>query len=564
MARRAESVRSRRRLPPPPCGEGVGEGQRDAAWRLRGRGLGPLLPGLLSLSLILGVILAASLGLLLAAGPKAAGLPWLYVGSVVRFTLIQAALSTILSLFLGAALALALVRRRKFLGRNLFIAALNLASVLPAIVAVFGIVAVLGRAGWVGQGLRPVGIDFGGWLYGLPGILIAHVFFNAPLAARIFLGSLAAVPGEHWRLASQLGMSPAAIFRILDWPVLKREAPGIAALVFLLCFTSFAIVLSLGGGPRSATLEVAIYEAVRFDVDFARAGLLALLQVAICVVLALPALWLVRRPGESAALGTMLARPDAGVGAIKIFDVAVLAVSALLVLPPLASVVLSGVAAVASLARADVVEAVATSLAIAIPAALIALLLALGLASMARRLRAAGRLRQAAAMSLPGGLILAVPPVALSAGLFVVLRPVADPFALAIPLIILVNALTALPFALSQIEPPLLLSAERYGRLTESLGISGIWRMKLIDWPLLRRPFAAAFAVAMALSLGDLGVAAFFGSGNILTLPLLLYQRMGAYRMAESASVALLLALLVLGLFLAAQKWSGDPLARSR
>ena len=167
-------------------------------------------------------------------------------------------------------------------------------------------------------------------------------------------------------------------------------------------------------------------------------------------------------------------------------------------------------------------------------------------------------------MSLPAGLILAVPPVAVSAGLFVVLRPIADPFALAIPLIILVNALTALPFALRQVEPPLILSAERYGRLAESLGISGFWRIKLIDWPLLRRPFAAAFAVATALSLGDLGVAAFFGSGNILTLPLLLYQRMGSYRMAESASVALLLALLVLALFLAAQKWSGDPLARSR
>ena len=88
--------------------------------------------------------------------------------------------------------------------------------------------------------------------------------------------------------------------------------------------------------------------------------------------------------------------------------------------------------------------------------------------------------------------------------------------------------------------------------------------MRLVDWPLLRRPLAAALAIATALSLGDLGVAAFFGSGTILTLPLLLYQRMGAYRMAESASVALLLALLVLALFLSAQKWSGDPLARSR
>ena len=143
---------------------------------------------------------------------------------------------------------------------------------LPAIVVVFGVIEVLGRAGWLGQGLRLVGVDPGGWLYGLPGILIAHVFFNAPLAARVFLASLASVPGEHWRLAAQLGMPPATIFRVLDWPVLRREAPAIAALIFLLCFTSFAIVLTLGGGPRAATLEVAIYAAVRFDVDFARAG----------------------------------------------------------------------------------------------------------------------------------------------------------------------------------------------------------------------------------------------------------------------------------------------------
>ncbi len=157
-----------------------------------------------------------------------------------------------------------------------------------------------------------------------------------------------------------------------------------------------------------------------------------------------------------------------------------------------------------------------------------------------------------------------MPPIAISAGLFVVLRPLASPFALAIPLIILINALMALPFVLRQIEPPLLLSAERYGRLSESLGIFGAARVRLVDWPLLRRPLFAAFAVATALSLGDLGVAAFFGSGTILTLPLLLYQRMGAYRMAESASIALFLALLVLILFAAAQKWSGDPLARGR
>jgi thiamine transport system permease protein len=145
-----------------------------------------------------------------------------------------------------------------------------------------------------------------------------------------------------------------------------------------------------------------------------------------------------------------------------------------------------------------------------------------------------------------------------------VLRPLANPFALAVPLIVVVNALMALPFALRQIEPPLVLSAERYGRLSASLGISGLARLRLIDWPLLRRPLLAGLAVAAALSLGDLGVAAFFGSSELLTLPLLLYQRMGAYRIHESAAVALLLALLVLGLFVAAQRWSGEVVAGDR
>ncbi len=523
-----------------------------------------LIPGLLALVVIIGTVGFGLGGLFVAAGPEAAELPWRYIGGVVRFTLFQAALSTLLSLMLGAVLALALARRPRFLGRSLFIAALNLASVLPPIAAVFGIVEVFGRAGWLGGALRAVGIDPGGWLYGLPGILIAHVFFNAPLAARVFLASLAAAPGEHWRLAGQLGMGPAAIFRLLDWPLLKREAPGLAALIFLLCFTSFAIVLALGGGPNAATLEVAIYESVRFDVDFARAGILALLQVAICLGLALPILWLVGRPGESAATGHLVRRPDAPHPFMKMLDGAVLALAGVLVLPPLLSLLLSGLAAAGTLLRRDIIEAAATSFVIAIPAALLALALALGLASVARLLGNSKHPRRAAAMTLPGGLVLAVPPVALSAGLFVILRPLADPFALAVPLIIVVNAQMAFPFALRQVEPPLILSAERYGRLADSLGITGAWRLKLVDWPLLRRPFAAALAVAIALSLGDLGVAAFFGAGNILTLPLLLYQRMGAYRMDEAASVALLLALLVLMLFLAAQRWSGDPLARSR
>ena len=161
-------------------------------------------------------------------------------------------------------------------------------------------------------------------------------------------------------------------------------------------------------------------------------------------------------------------------------------------------------------------------------------------------------------------MILVVSPLALSAGLFVVIRPLTSPLSIAPFLIVAVNALMALPFAYRQVEPPLILSAERYGRLADSLGIRGLARARLVDWPQLGRPLVVALAVAIALSLGDLGVAAFFGTGDLVTLPLLLHRQLGAYHMAEAASVSLLLSLMVLALFMAAQRWTGDGFARAR
>ena len=79
----------------------------------------------------------------------------------------------------------------------------------------------------------------------------------------------------------ELGMGPAARFRVIEWPALASALPGIAGLVFMLCATSFAVVLTLGGGPSASTLEVAIYQALRFDFDPARAAALTLTQLAL-------------------------------------------------------------------------------------------------------------------------------------------------------------------------------------------------------------------------------------------------------------------------------------------
>jgi thiamine transport system permease protein len=58
----------------------------------------------------------------------------------------------------------------------------------------------------------------------------------------------------------------------------------------------------------------------------------------------------------------------------------------------------------------------------------------------------------------------------------------------------------------------------------------------------------------MALSLGDLGVIALFGSDAVQTLPYLLYSRMGSYRTADAAGIALMLGAICLALMTIADR----------
>ncbi|RUV33210.1 thiamine/thiamine pyrophosphate ABC transporter permease ThiP, partial [Mesorhizobium sp. M7A.F.Ca.MR.228.00.0.0] len=65
-------------------------------------------------------------------------------------------------------------------------------------------------------------------IYGLSGILVAHVFFNLPLATRLFLEALQTIPADQWRLASQLGMAARPAFRLIEWPTLRAALPRVA------------------------------------------------------------------------------------------------------------------------------------------------------------------------------------------------------------------------------------------------------------------------------------------------------------------------------------------------
>ena len=483
-----------------------------------------------------------------------------YVFRIARFTLWQALLSTLLSVVPALFVARALVRHPGFFGRSLILQLFAVPLALPALVAALGVLALYGRAGYFSDLFSVLGGGASPGIYGLSGILVAHVFFNLPLAARLFVEALQTVPADQWRLASQLGMGPWAGFRLIEWPVLRQAMPGIAGLVFMLCVTSFTIVLMLGGGPRATTLEVAIYQALRFDFDPARAVVLTFLQIG----LTLAAIFLLARFGANAEAEAGLSvapRRFISVGIAETALNGLLIVLALLfVAGPMVAIVVSGLEAdLLRLAGEPVVRRAAlTSLVLALLAAFLAAALSMALV-MARRalfLRPA-RMRRPLleyATDTGAGFVLVVPPIVVGAGWFILLRHVADVFALAPLLVVTVNAVMAMPFAIRALRPAYDAASARHERLCAQLGISGWARLRLIDWPGLRRPLATAAAFAMALSFGDLGVIALFGSDAVQTLPYLLLARMGSYRTADAAGLALILGAACLALmFLSAR-----------
>ncbi len=517
-----------------------------------------------SAAILLFMGLAVTALLSFDAGVTSGSLFDAYTLRILRFTLWQATLSTALSVSLGLPVALALARQQEFPGRIWIIRLMAVPMGLPVIVGALGIVAIWGRQGIVNTIVLAAGAEQPFSIYGLSGILIAHVFFNLPLAVRFFMAGLERVPGEYWRMGTSLNFGPVSTFRFIEWPAVARLIPGVAGLIFMLCATSFTLVLLLGGGPAATTIEVAIYQALRFDFDPPRAIALSLMQITMTGLLLALLASLPSANAEASTEGRQVRRFDGEGGVARLWDGFVILLMLLLVGLPLIAVASSGLTAdlLRLLTAATFRKAAMTSLLIAIVSASLSILVSVALIrarqAIASKRDASLTLRVLfTAMGAGSSLVLLVPPVVLGSGWFLLLRPFGDVSIFAPALVCAINTLMALPFVMRVLEPAFITHQARSRRLSASLGLSGFSRLRLVDWPVLWRPVAMALSFAMALSLGDLGAVALFGSESFVTLPWLVYSNMGSYRTNDAAGYAFILG--VICLLLAAGGVSRQP-----
>lgn len=514
------------------------------------------LGGILVLLLLI-AIYGVSLNAVFSTGEP---LPWQnlwqddYIVRVLQFSIGQAFLSAALSVIVGLLFARAFFYQ-PFSGKAFLLQIFSVTFVLPALVAVFGILGVYSSAGWLGQFSRLLGFSWQPQIYGLTGILLAHLFFNIPLAARMFLQSFHAIPNQQRQLTAQLNLRGWQFIRWLELPYLRQQFLPTFVLIFMLCFTSFAIVLVLGGGPKFTTIEVAIYQAIMFDFDLPKAALFALLQFVFCFVLFGLSAVLTKLPETNLSQKDLWLSPQSS--AVKFWQIFCLISVSAFILVPLSNVVISAVnsgAIFSAWKSPQLWRAIGYSFSIAPLSAICALLMAMALLQLSRRLHWLHFNQFANCLLNTSMIVLSVPMLVLSIGLYLLLQEIEFTHWHLFAILVVCNALAALPFVVRILAVPMNQNMQYYEKLCQSLAIKGWARFRLIEWHNLSAPIKYAFALACALSLGDFTAIALFGNQDFSSLPYLLYQQLGSYRSDDAAVTALILMAVCLGLFFMVEK----------
>ncbi|MCC6458528.1 MAG: iron ABC transporter permease [Caldilineaceae bacterium] len=204
-----------------------------------------------------------------------------YFWRLLWFTTWQAAVSTLLTLLVGLPLAF-LFARYEFRGKTLLRALTTIPFVLPTVVVAVAFAALLGPNGvlnqwaqaWFNLDAPPIRLQQTIWA-----ILIAHTFYNVSIIIRTVGGFWANLNPRLDEAAAMLGAGSWARLRHITLPLLLPSILAASLLIFLFCFTSFGVILILGG-LRFATLEVEIYRQAQTLFNLPAAAILSLIQMA--------------------------------------------------------------------------------------------------------------------------------------------------------------------------------------------------------------------------------------------------------------------------------------------
>ena len=448
---------------------------------------------------------------------------------IVWFTFWQAAVSTVLTLAAGLPAAWAVARNR-FRGRGAVRALVIVPFVMPTVVVSAALRATFTR---LGLDHGAIHLDQTVWA-----ILLAHVIFNVAVVVRVVGGYWALLDPRLIEAARTLGASRRDVWREVTLPHLRSALWSTATIVFLFCFTSFGVILVVGG-PRRVTLETEIWRFATQRTDFTTAAVLAIVQLSFVITVVAASTGAERRAAQLGGLRRVVNARRPRTRRARIGVAAIVTTTLLFLLLPLAVLIERslavgngyGLAHYRALVHRDnrsallvpPIDAIKNSLSIALQATLIALVIGtLASFTVVHGRRTLGRLLDVALM-VPLG----TSAVTLGFGILVALdSPPLDLRTSAI-IVPIAQAIVGIPFVMRAIVPMLRAIDPRLREAATTLGATPM-RVRLeVDLPIVRRALAAAAGFAFAVSLGEFGATAFLARPDRPTVPIAMFRLLG-------------------------------------
>ena len=440
------------------------------------------------------------------------------------FTLWQASLSTLLTLVVAAPMTWA-VSRFEFRGRRVALALVTVPFVMPTVVVGSAFVSL-------------------GWSGSIGSILAAHVFFNVAVVVRTVSNLWARIDPDLEQAAASLGASPWRVFLHITLPLLRPAIASAASIVFLFTFTSFGVVLILGGF-EFATLEVEIYRQAVNLFDLPLAAALALIQLlGVTASLYLYAQYQERTTTTWALAGERSRlRPIRGMRFVIPFvawgTLAILAVPIGVLVSRSLGGGYYGMLFEDNRIIGSPLEAAVNSLLFGLAATALATLIGLAAATVITRSKTAMSRWFDLTLMLPLG----TSAVTIGFGFIVALGWPIDLRASVI-LVPIAHALVAIPFVVRSTVPTLRSVPSETREAASVLGASPFRVWRHIDLPLVSRALAVGSAFAFVISLGEFGATSFIARPNTVTIPTTIFRLLSrpgeaSFGMAMALSVLL-------------------------
>lgn len=474
-----------------------------------------------------------------------------YSYRLVRFTVVESLLSAFISCLIALPFA-AFYASYDFKLRKLTLTLSALSFTIPSILVVLGFVIFYGNNGVLNNMLKsifsleesPIRI-----LYTFPAIILAHVYLNLPVAFNLITNGWTSLTRGEEMASYTLKKGKMKTFLSITLPKLRGVIANAFVIIFLFCFSSFAIVMVLGGSPEYSTLESEIYRRAHISLDYSGASALSIFSFIITTI-ALSLSYIGRRKEKMERRESALKkiRKKKGKALAALMTLAML----LFILPPMLSILyrsffdrrgdfsLESWNTISS--ASSFLSAILNSLFIAMTSAILATVLAENIAMYS--IKCKSRIAPLFA-TLP----LATGSVTLGLGYnFLAAKIGLSSIYTDYLLILATHLVLSIPFAIRTMLPGAKEIPQRVSEASYTLKKSAFETYMRTERPLLKSYRRKAFIFAFALSLGEVNATLALAGGRITTLPILIYRLIGSYNYQGASalgSVLLILAFIV-------------------